>query len=158
MSDRPPILGVAEVVLSVSDLPRMREFYRQVLGFELLSQACHEHGMEPDSGGEPTIVFLTVAPLDSPLGRHGHPQILALIDYRRHVFARPRFDGHEPRRSTLNHLAFEIPPESFEAHRARLLELGLAPQSVEFVSMRAKALFFDDPEGNNLELICYHAG
>ena len=38
------VMGVAEIVLSVRDLPRMRHFYQEVLGFPLLSEACHEHG------------------------------------------------------------------------------------------------------------------
>ena len=37
MTKPPPVLGVAEIVLSVRDLPTMREFYREVLGFELLA-------------------------------------------------------------------------------------------------------------------------
>ena len=77
---------MAEVALNVCDLPRMRRFYEEVLGFPLLYQGCHEDGPEPDPAGEPTIAFLTIAEADTPLGRRGHPQILALIDYRRHAF------------------------------------------------------------------------
>ena len=40
MTSGPAITGVAEIVLSVRDLPRMRQFYEDVLGFGLLSQAC----------------------------------------------------------------------------------------------------------------------
>ena len=152
------ITGVAEIVLSVRDLPRMRQFYEEVLGFALLSQACHENGMQPDADGEPTIAFLTIAELDTPLGRHGHPQLLALIDYQRHVFAKRQFDGHEQSKSTLNHLAFEIPPARYEAERDRLEALGLQPRSMQFPAMSAHALFFHDPEGNELELICHNPG
>ena len=150
MADPPPILGVAEIVLSVRDLPKMRDFYQEVLGFRLHSQACHENGPDPDP-----IAFLTILQADTPLGRHGHPQLLALIDFRRHVFAKQRFDGHEPRRSTLNHLAFEIPPQSYEIHEERLRGLGLNPRRSEFPAMSARALFFNDPEQNLLELICH---
>ena len=155
MTTVPAITGVAEIVLSVRDLPRMRGFYQEVLGFELLSQACHEMGMEPDPEGEPTIVFLTIKQLQTPLGRNGHPQLFALIDYQRHVFAKGVFEAPEPTRSTLNHLAFEIPPESYAAHQERLLDLGLEPRAVKFPAMSARALFFKDPEGNTLELICH---
>ena len=149
------ITGVAEIVLSVRDLPAMRRFYQEVLGLELLSEACHETGVTPDPSGEPTIVFLTISEIDTPLGRHGHPQLLALIDYQRHVFAKDRFDGLEPRTSTLNHLAFEIPPDRYEVERERLLALGLEPQLTQFPTMCARALFFHDPEGNLLEFICH---
>ena len=148
------VTGVAEIVLSVVDLPRMREFYKEVLGFELLSQACHT-SVEPDPEGEPTIAFLTIRQTETPLGRNGHPELFVLIDYRRHVFAKTQFDGHEPRTSTLNHLAFEIPFERYEAERQRLEDLGLEPEPGVFDHMSARALFFWDPEGNRLELICH---
>jgi catechol-2,3-dioxygenase len=155
MTAGPVITGVAEIVLSVRDLASMRQFYQDVLGFELLSEACHETGSTPDPSGKPTIAFLTIKELDTPLGRHGHPQLLALIDYQRHVFAKDRFDGLEPRTSTLNHLAFEIPPDRYEVEHERLRALGLEPQPEQFTDMCARALFFHDPEGNLLELI-YH--
>src|SRR5947208_9628327 len=93
----------------------------------------------------------------SPVRRHRQPQLPTLSDYQRHVFAKERFDGHEPTRSTLNHLAFEIPPESYEAHKERLEALRLSPRVAAFPAMNARALFFNDPEHNLLELIC-HAG
>jgi catechol 2,3-dioxygenase-like lactoylglutathione lyase family enzyme len=155
LSGQPPLIGVAEIAVNVRHLAGMRKFYEEVLGFGLLSQACHETGPEPDPGGEPTIAFLTMKQVDTPLGRHGHPQLFVLIDFRRHVFAKERFDGHEPARSTLNHLAFEIPPESFEAHRERLEALGLAPRTVSFPDLNARSLFFEDPERNLVELICH---
>ncbi len=149
------IIGIAEIVLNVRDLPGMRDFYQDVLGFKLLSQACHENGPEPDPDGEPTIAFLTIQQVETPLGRHGHPQLLALIDFQRHIFAKEQFDGREPRRSTLNHLAFEIQPESYEAEKERLESLGLSPRTVAFPAMTARGLFFNDPEQNVLELICH---
>lgn len=158
MPPRTAITGIAEIVLNVRDLPRMRRFYDDVLGFSLLMQSCHETGWEPDPDGEPTIAFLTITETDTPLGRHGHPQLLALIDYRRHGMAKGKFDGHDRRQSTLNHLAFEIPPDLYEPERERLAALGLAPRPVEFSGVNARALFFNDPEGNELELICRHPG
>jgi len=155
MTISPAIIGIAEIVLNVRDLSRMRQFYQEVLGFKLLSQACYESGPEPEPDGEPTIAFLTIQQADTPLGRHGHPQLLALIDFQRHIFAKGRFDGHDARRSTLNHLAFEIPPESYAAEKERLETLGISPRAVVFPAMAARALFFDDPEQNVLELICH---
>jgi catechol 2,3-dioxygenase-like lactoylglutathione lyase family enzyme len=34
MGDRPPVSGISELVLEVSDLDRARDFYREVLGLE----------------------------------------------------------------------------------------------------------------------------
>lgn len=154
----PRVLGVAEVVLNVRELPAQRDFYRDLLGFEVLDEACHETGPEPDPGGVPTISFLTISDVDTPLGRHGHPQLLVLIDPRRHVFARDRFERVAASTSTLNHLAFEIPPESYREHRRRLEDRGLDPQEASFPALSARALFFEDPEGNLIELICHAVG
>lgn len=148
------ITGVAEIVLSVADLPKMRTFYQNVMGFELHSESSME-GPEHDPDGDPTISFLTIAEIDTPLGRNGHPQLLALIDYHRHIHAKPRFSGHDVATSTLNHLAFEIPIDAFDDHLCRLQELGLEPSTTEFPKMKAIAIFFRDPESNVLELIAH---
>ena len=152
----PPIAGVSEIVLSVADLPRMRDFYAHVLGFELHSEVSMEsHVADPE--GEPTISFLTICQTETPLGRGGHPQMLVLIDYRRHVFAKKRFVGHDVAQSTLNHLAFEIPSDTFEVHVAHLKAHHLDVTFFNFPDIKARAMFFEDPEGNLLELICHHA-
>lgn len=132
----------------------MREFYTQVLGFHLHSELSMESA-EPDPDGVPTISFLTIADTGTPLGNGGHPQMLVLIDHARHWFAKSRFIGHDVKRSTLNHLAFEIPPETREAHLNRLHLLGVETTLAEFPNMNAKAIFFSDPEGNTLELISH---
>ena len=142
------IRSAAEIVLNVCDIGRMRRFYEETLGFGFHSQL-------PES--EPTIVFLTIGDRGSELARGGHPDMLVLIDPARHPPAAGRFDAIERRRSTLNHLAFEIAENEFDAARERLDNLGLAPTTSEFDFLRAKALFFEDPEGNLLELICHNS-
>ena len=111
----------------------------------------------PDPEGEATISFLTVCDLDTPLGRGGHPQMLVLIDHARHVFARGRLVGHDVSRSTLNHLAFEIPSSAYDGYVGHLRTHGLTLAFSEFPALNARAMFFRDPEGNTLELICHHA-
>ena len=49
-------------------------------------------------------------------------------------------------------------PDRYEAERDRLEALGLKPRLMQFPDMSAHALFFHDPEGNVLELICHNAG
>lgn len=151
------IIGISEIVLSVSDLPKMREFYISVLGFPLHSEACSTGEEEQSSNEEATITFLIIAETDTPLGRDRHPQMLVLIDYQRHVHAKPRFDGHDVRRSTLNHLAFEISRSDYDSEFERLSELGLNPVKSEFANVGAIAIFFKDPEDNLLELICHES-
>lgn len=149
------VIGTSEIVLSVNELPTMRDFYVEVLGFPIQSELCLTDEDQSNPNGEPTISFLKIAEIDTPLGRDKHPQLLALIDWKRHVFAKSRFDGHNVRQSTLNHLAFEILPESHDREFDRLAKLGLNPVKSSFPDLNAKAIFFKDPEGNLLELICH---
>lgn len=133
----------------------MRGFYTSVMGFRLHSEASFETET-PTAGGEPTISFLTICELDTPLGRGGHPQMLVLIDHARHVFAKNRLIGRDPRRTTLNHLAFEIPPQSYEEEVQRLKQLGIEVSTAKFPGLNARAIFFADPEENALELISHY--
>ncbi len=140
-----PIRAIAEIVINVADLARACAFYERVLGFQLHSQYPAE---------EPTIVFLTIKTIDTPLSQNGHPQLFALIDPQRHPPAKARFRGLDVGVSTLNHLAFEIAAEDYTSEKGRLESFGLAVQEERFPHMQAKALFFQDPEGNTLEFIC----
>lgn len=139
------IRAIAEIVINVVDIQRARTFYETVLGFQLHSQYPAD---------DPTIVFLTIQAIDTPLSHNGHPQLFALIDPQRHPPAKARFRGLDVAVSTLNHLAFEIDAENYASEKERLEKLGLTVSEERFPHMNAKALFFRDPEGNTLEFIC----
>ena len=140
------VRSVSEIVLNVGDIALMRGFYERTLGFTL-------HSQFPET--DPTIVFLTIVDHQTPLARGGHPMMLALIDPVRHPPAAGRFDSFSRRTSTLNHVAFEIDEQEHDAARQRLEQAGLRPVFQQFPFLKAKALFFEDPEGNMLELICH---
>ena len=129
------IMHIAEVGLSVKDLPLSVAFYQEILGLEIVR-------------AYPAIVFLKVGELDSPLGRGGHPQLLVLFDRQVQI---------DIALSTLDHIAFEIPLEHFQAERERLQQLGLEISERiwrgEYAWLGARSLFLDDPDGNNVELI-----
>lgn len=150
------ILGVSEIVLNVDSIPVMREFYERVLTFQFHSQSCHEFGNDAEPDGEPTICFLKITDVDTPLGRNLHPQFLVLIDWRRHFHARKRVEGRNVTLSSLNHLAFEIAPNAYDEQLKRLQALDLEPTRSSFLDLQARAIFFRDPEGNTLELICHY--
>ena len=134
------VMHIAEVGLRVKDLERMQAFYQEVLGLEIV-RAYPKH------------IFLKAGELDSPLGRGGHPQLLVLFD--REVLV-------DINLTTLDHLAFEIPLEQYDTERTRLqalnLELVERVWSGEYAWLRARSLFFDDPEGNTIELIAHDPG
>ncbi len=156
MPDAPAIIGVSEIVLSVANLPQMRKFYIETMGFRLHSELSMEtETVDPE--GKPTITFLVISETDTPLGAGGHPQFLVLIDYQRHVHARTRLAGHNVKTSTLNHLAFEISPETHDLHAQHLANCGVETTYSDFPAMNARAIFLRDPEGNTLELISHHA-
>jgi catechol-2,3-dioxygenase len=139
------IRNVAEVVINARDINAASKFYQDVLGFRMFRQSPEVN---------PTIVFLTVAPLDPPFGEH-HPQVFVIIDPAHHDVIAGKFDSPTVRTSTLNHVAFQIDESSYDRELKRLTELGLAPTVSNFPGMCAKAIFFHDPEGNTLELICH---
>jgi len=124
---------LAELGLRVKDLPRMLEFYRDVVGLETVREFTG-------------YVFMKMGDLDSPLGRGGHPQMLVLFD--RHV-------PLDVRLTTLDHFAFEIGLEDFEAEKARVESLGLTVTIREFGWMHGRSFFFDDPDGNTIEFIAH---
>lgn len=157
MFDHQTIIGLAEVVLNVTDLNRSVDFYRKIMNFQLHSAVSLED-TTPDPDGSPTIVFLTIRDLDTPLGSGGHPQLFALVDYRRHIFTRNRMLALDVSQSPLNHIAFEVAPGSLDAHADRLAAFGIATSRMEFPSLNASAIFFSDPDGNTLELIAHSSG
>ena len=134
------VMHIAEVGLRVKDLTQMVTFYQEVLGLEIV-RAYAKH------------VFLKAGELDSPLGRGGHPQLLVLFD---------RDVRLEIDLTTLDHLAFEISLDEYESERTRLQEMGLElvekTWSGEYAWLRARSIFFDDPEGNRIELIAHTPG
>ena len=61
----------------------------------------------------------------------------------------------QPDQSTLHHIALNIDLEDYESEMRRLEGLGLDVQASEPPWLRVRSLYFADPEGNLLELVCY---
>ena len=127
-------MKIAEVAIRVSDLEASRLFYQEILGFRLHRE-------------EPGIVFLEVGPLDTPLGRVGHPQLLALFD---------RGQSLDASSSTFDHIAFEVPFDRYEAELARFQSQGMVIRERQWpdtLLWRGRSFFIRDPDGNVVELI-----
>src|SRR5688500_1604400 len=122
---------LGEVALRVNDLQTMRAFYRDVVGLEVWR-------------AEDDFVFFKVAE-----GVEGHPQALVLFDRRVDV---------GPEASTLDHLAFVIELDDYDARRRQLEASGLQVTPKEFPFFGWRALFVRDPEGNTVEFVCYDPG
>lgn len=107
--------GSYESHLPVSDLDRMRAFYRDVVGLAIRADFDSEVDDDPLDGPPRKAVFFRVGPGDV------RPQLLALFDRS----ADPEFSPPEQAASTLDHLAFEIPSSAFQDERQRLETLGV---------------------------------
>ena len=122
------IKSLGEVALRVNNLPEMRRFYQEVLGLEVL-------------GVPGTAVLLRIA---DDFG--GHTQVLGLFD---------RSVPVGPERATVDHIAFTIALEDYQSERKRLESLGLAVETKDHEWVKWRSLYFHDPEGNEVELVCF---
>lgn len=127
-STQPAVKQLGEIALRVNDLEGMKQFYQEALELEVVREFA-------------TAVFLKIAD-----GYEGHTQVLALFDRSTSV-------GQE--RTTLDHFALTISEDDYESERVRLEGLGLAVTQSEHAWIHWRSLYFDDPEGNQVELVCY---
>jgi len=129
------IKGLGEIALQVRDLGAMTHFYEHVINLELVKRF-------------PAASFFRIAD-----GVDGHTQVLALFD-RRGVECYPAYEaGH--RTPPLDHLAFGISLEDYDEERNRLLSLGLDVTEATHGWVGWRSLYVQDPEGNQVEWVCY---
>ncbi len=127
------IRGLGEIAFRVTNIDAMQSFYEQVIGLSLLKRFER-------------AVFFKIAD-----GHGGHAQVLALFDRS----AEPDYAGLSPRLTTVDHIAFEIDLADFDAERHRLEQLGLTVETAEHAWVHWRSLYVRDPEGNQVELVCY---
>jgi catechol-2,3-dioxygenase len=127
------IKALGEVNLRASNLAKMTRFYVDVLGLKPIFES-EKH------------VFLKVAE-----GYEGHPQVVALFNHKEGG------DGGKPnvRKTTLHHIAFSISLEDFAKEKKRLRGLGLKINEEHHREPHWRSMYFNDPDGNQVELVCY---
>ena len=130
---RTVVCGLGEIALRVNDLDAMQRFYEQVIGLPLITRF-------------PSSAFFKIAD-----GYGGHTQVLALFDRAQS----PGYRGTDAATSTIDHIAFEIALTDFADERKRLEALGLQVETAEHAWVRWRSLYVTDPEGNQVELVCY---
>ena len=131
------IRGLTEVVISVHDMEKSLNFYRDILGLMVMSP--------PDFRG---AVFLQVSEHHDTV-----PQQLVLVPLPEGTDAFPT----ERVRRPLHHLGLEVAREDFESERERLQGLGLDVRFGEHPFLPLKGMYLDDPDGNEVELIAMRA-
>ena len=124
------VVGIAEIVLWTNDQQQALQFYRDLLGLEVISP--------------PTLpnVFLRVGE-----GNAGIPQMMVLVPKTEEIKARP--SGYQ-----LNHLALELPEAAFDAQHAALVKAGYQPRGGKHPVLASRTMYVDDPDGNEVEFIC----
>ena len=127
------IRRLGEIALRVADLDRMQAFYRDVIGLELRRRFSNS-------------AFFRIAD-----GVAGHTQILALFDRA----AEPDYQGLSSAHTTVDHLAFAIALEDFASEKARLEAAELRVETAEHTWVHWRSLYVRDPEGNQVELVCF---
>jgi len=128
------------VSIRVKDLDAMRKFYEEVVGLEVLRR-------------DESFVFFKIAE-----GYGGHSQNLALFDATNRVFLESKSLELSPEQTTLHHIALNISLDDYDTEKRRLEGLGLKVQATEHAWLHVRSLYFADPEGNLLELVCYDEG
>jgi catechol-2,3-dioxygenase len=130
---RTAVRGLGEIAFRVNNLDAMQRFYEQVIRLPLMTRV-------------PTCAFFKIAD-----GYGGHTQVLALFDRSES----PGYQGTNAATSTIDHIAFEVPLADFEDERKRLESLGLQVETAEHPWVHWRSLYVTDPEGNQVELVCY---
>ena len=118
------VKALGEVALRVNNLERMKRFYQEVLGFEVL-------------GEFPNAALLKIA-----AGYAGHTQVLGLFD---------RLVSVDKERTTIDHITFTIGLLDYDSERKRLETLGLNVEVYAHEWIDWRSLYFHDPEGNRVE-------
>jgi catechol 2,3-dioxygenase-like lactoylglutathione lyase family enzyme len=122
------IRALGEVALRVNDLARSQAFYQNVIGLELMRRFDQ-------------AAFFRIAP-----GYAGHTSILALFDRKTKV---------DRTCTTIDHVAFTIRLEDFQAEKRRLELQGLPVWTTTHDWVHWRSLYVEDPDGNQVEFVCY---
>lgn len=131
--------GLAEIVLTVDDMDQALAFYRDALGLSLFSP--------PDLPGK----FLQVGERGGAGGSTGVPQQIVLVP-------RPQGKqraGADRSERVLHHIGIEVESDAYTDVRERLQGLGHDIRSGEHPFLSVEAFYVDDPDGNEVEIVCY---
>jgi catechol-2,3-dioxygenase len=124
------VVGISEIVLWTADQQRSLEFYGGLLGLEVISPPGFR------------VLFLKAGE-----GNAGIPQMIVLVQKPDDIKAKP--SGYQ-----LNHMAFELPEEEFDAQHAAFVEAGYTPRGGKHPVLASRTMYIDDPDGNEVEFIC----
>lgn len=111
----------------------MHRFYEEVVGLELMKRF-------------PKSAFFRIAE-----GIGGHTQVFVLFERPED----PAAEGPRASATTLDHVAFTVLLDGFEAEKRRLEDLGIPMETAEHEWVHWRSFYIKDPEGNEVEWVCY---
>ncbi|MBB5078467.1 VOC family protein [Nonomuraea endophytica] len=160
MNEEFELRGVNHLALVCSDMKRTVDFYSGVLGMPLIKTIELPMGWGQhfffDAGGGNALAFFwfpdapdAVPGVSAPKGLPDRGELLSAV-------------------GSMNHIAFDVPPDKIEEYRDRLIakgvdvgvllnhddsEFGVAPAPHEGVFVRS--IYFKDPDGVLIEFACW---
>ncbi|WP_220747996.1 MULTISPECIES: VOC family protein [Jannaschia] len=141
MKNPAKVHALGEIAIRCDDVIGMRDFYRDIVGLEILEDFADRSG----------IVFFKVAP-----GFGGHTTVLALFDKTAGA-ARGHPTGQAAPRtgagSSLHHLALTVDRAAQPALRDFLDARGVPHHTEVFDWIGWRGVFIQDPEGNTVEFV-----
>ncbi|GAB2458556.1 VOC family protein [Xylanimonas ulmi] len=152
--------GFNHVALVSSDMQRTVDFYSGVLGMPLIKTLDLPDGMGQhfffDAGNGDSLAFFWF-----PQAPDGVPGLSA-------PRSQPGFGEWTSAVGSLNHIAFDVPPEKFAEYRAKLKAAGVrvgplinhdeSPSQIATTmhdGVYVRSFYFQDPDGVLLEFACW---
>lgn len=131
------IKGLGEVILLVNSIIKVKQFYKEIIGLEIIAQ-------------DENFVFFKLAD-----GNAGHPQVLGLFDNSIPTEFGQIRDAPEINKSSLHHLALEINLSDYESIIEDLTKNGIQFKTRIFNWIQWRSIYLLDPEMNVVELVCF---
>src|SRR5436309_187654 len=126
------IRGLGEIALRANNLDAMQKFYEKVIGLQLMTRV-------------PNCAFFRIAD-----GYGGHTSARPLRPLTEPKLSRYR-RGNVHRRPHRVRIALT----DFAGEKKRLEAFGLQVETTEHAWVHWRSLYVIDPEGNQVELVCY---
>ncbi|TDF35639.1 VOC family protein [Alteromonadaceae bacterium M269] len=130
---------IGEVVLRISNMDAMIDFYTQALGLKLLRRFDNE------------VAFLQIG--EAP--REDVQTLTFFTQSKLSNFQNEDYQGLEPKTTTLHHFAINIAAEDFDLADEHFTKLGVPFSRAVHTWIGWRSIFLQDPEGNTVELVCY---
>ena len=153
--------GINHIALVCKDMARTVDFYTNVLGMPLVKTIDLPMGMGQhfffDAGNGDCVAFFWF-----PGAPEAHPGVASASGLP------GSSSGGETAHASMNHLAFDVPPEKFEEYCERLRDAGVELSEImnhddsEYTMSKTmhdgvyiRSVYFFDPDGILLEFACW---